>query len=332
MNFQSPSNYLCSLKKKILSLAVLLIYGTASLSLLASSTLATEQEHLLPAASGSSSYGSQRSIQVQEEDLEEESEGSEISPAKPLAQIPQEVSRPEEQSNNPQTNNFSLGWPLTGNTENVLTLKHITVTPEVKPEDESYLLQQIGLISSTLKLVEVCVLQEPEVAAESAEVSSHTLEEAGDIRHGLFILLESLRRPHRYHARFYAFDAAKYGRHLKSLKGQIMAESSQAMNEIFLTEHQSMTRFLRKMFRTPAGLDLRLEGCLLTRSKPNKLFLSFEEEDTRCGGRINDFFGKLYSKFENDPLAAVSLLAGGASRIAKAVMTNGASELANLTQ
>lgn len=227
------------------------------------------------------------------------------------------VSQPAQQSSRESGNILSLG--------DIVNLHHSFKAKEEEPYNP-YVINHIGLISSTLKIVEVAIVQkEAEIilpgsqgAQESAEMVQTVLEEPGNIQDGLFVVFESLRRPHRYHACFYRFDEAAY----------------KANNPVFLSEDERKSQQVRALFHTPPELRIKVQGCFLTKTKPNKLYLSIEEIDSRCcglgGGRVIDFFGMIYSKFENDPLGAVSLVAGGASRLAKAVITNGASELANL--
>ena len=212
-----------------------------------------------------------------------------------------------------------------------MKLKHfVTYLPSEEEKKGATIIQNVGVISQTLKMVQFSILQEKEEvkvptprSAEGAEWSDHELEEAGDLRNGMFIILESLKRPHRYHGRFFHFNEAKYTEVSKALH-------KNPDDHVFLTEDVSMTPLLKKMFRTDPLVDIRLEACLLTRSTPNRLFLSLEEVDLRCCGRVEDFFGTIYSHFENDPMAVVALLAGGASRVAKAALTSGGSELAGL--
>jgi hypothetical protein len=226
------------------------------------------------------------------------------------------VSQPVQEPARQVGNVLSLG--------DIVNLHHSFKAKEEEPYNP-YVINHIGLISSTLKIVEVAIVQKEEIILpgshgeqEAAEMVQTVLEEPGNIQDGLFVVFESMRRPHRYHAGFYTFDEAAY----------------KASHPVFLSEDQRKSQQVRALFHTPSELRVEVHGCLLTKTKPNKLYLSIEEIDSRCcglgGGRILDFFGMIYSKVEADPLGAVSLVAGGASRIAKAVMTNGASELANL--
>ena len=89
---------------------------------------------------------------------------------------------------------------------------------------------------------------------------------------------------------------------------------------------------LSNLLKSSSKISLDVRGTVLTKTRPNKLILGIEEDDKRKLSTIRDFFGRIRAKFEQDPFAMVCLLVGGASRITKAVLTNGASELAQLTQ
>lgn len=251
---------------------------------------------------------------IEEEGSEEEDENNHPPIRRSMAPSgSRQKETPPQNVNSPVQNTVSSLTPLTNGM--TLTLNHVTVPAE--PEQENpFIIQQIGLRSATLQIIEVATLQEKKqvkITTESGLVKT-TLEEPGDIRNGLFILFESLRRPHRYYGRFYIFEDTRY-----------------EQNEtIFLRENQGKSDVVEALFPSVPGVEIMLRGTLLTMTKPNKLFLSCEELDTRCGGRVSDFFGKIYSKIEQDPLGALSLIAGGASRIAKAVATQGASEMQNL--
>ena len=110
--------------------------------------------------------------------------------------LPQQTSQ-DFLNKQPQNTSSSFQLPSEGIT---LTLKHVTV-PAESEKDNPFIIQQIGLRSSTLKIVDVATFQEKEqggnTTTESALVST-VLEEPGDVSNGLFILFESLRRPHCY--------------------------------------------------------------------------------------------------------------------------------------
>jgi hypothetical protein len=184
-------------------------------------------------------------------------------------------------------------------------------------EVTSFMVQHIQFVSSSLKLVDAAILlkvskpkpennQNESIATESGAMIKTELEQPGDIRNGLFLVCESSHRTYRYHAKFYQFD-----------ENNCLTEQGE----------ESRNQKLAEILQTPPEIKMALKGAMLTHSNPNKLILSCEENDRRCLSGVQDFFGSIQAKFEQDPLATIALVAGGVARIGKAIITNGASEL-----
>jgi hypothetical protein len=238
--------------------------------------------------------------------------------------------------------------PLLLGIEKEIKLNHyITKVPhKEKAEDieeeiknKPYIVKQIGLISKTLKVVNIAILQERETekkkgSSESGGLEMHTQDEEGNIKNGLFnikngffVVFESLRRSHRYHACLYYLDETPKTTAKEPIsinddedspsdrRDDEKGEVSDGYHELTFSENAQEAMSLRKLFHTPRELSVTLDTCLLTRSTPNKLFIACEEQDQRCHGRFYDFFGNIYAQFEDDPMAMIALSIEKASRL-----------------
>lgn len=172
-----------------------------------------------------------------------------------------------------------------------------------------FLVNEIKFFSKDLKLVDAVFCGEKQSLknkskAESGEMESFAVE-AGDVRKGILLILESNRRPYRYHSQVFAFDEKTYWAQNK------LYSSTQNPPVLGLAD-TPLNDQLRLFCKTPQGLDINIEQAFITKTVPNKLMIVAAEVDTRCPldclGYLSDVVGRAKSWFERDPIGAITTI------------------------